>query len=111
MTVWSDWLPFPDPRNGDRLIAPLGPGCYELRRRDSGQLVLFGSSGHVGVRMTSLLPRPLGCGTRKNSEKRDYVLKNLRLIDYRTASCPTRYEALSLERTMRRNSASYIFST
>jgi hypothetical protein len=27
----TDWKPFPDPANGDFIVAPFGPGCYELR--------------------------------------------------------------------------------
>jgi hypothetical protein len=28
---------------------------------------------HVAKRMTSLLPKPLGSGTRKNGKKREYI--------------------------------------
>ena len=33
MGEWSDWLPFPDPRQAGYLNAPLGAGVYELRPR------------------------------------------------------------------------------
>ena len=46
-TQWTDWKPFPDPTKGDFIVAPFGPGCYELRDTASGKLVLFGSAGHV----------------------------------------------------------------
>lgn len=70
---WSEWRPFPDPRQGDYLYAPFGPGVYELRHRTSGEVILFGQSGNVAHRMTSLLPRPLGQGHRSNRAKQDYV--------------------------------------
>jgi hypothetical protein len=111
MSTWSDWLPFPDPRKGDHLAVPFGAGCYELRRRDTRQLVLFGSSGHVAARMTSLLPQPLGRGTRNNSQKRRYVLENLAMLDYRTAACQDREAALSLERELRTQAHLYLFRT
>lgn len=74
-TEWSEWRSFPDPRKSGMLIAPFGPGCYQLRNGE--QLVLFGQAGHVAYRMTSLLPDPLGCGTRGNEGKRKYVCEHL----------------------------------
>jgi hypothetical protein len=50
-------------------------GCYELRETSQGQLVLFGSAGHVAYRMCSLLPS--GAGTRNNSAKSAYVRAHL----------------------------------
>jgi hypothetical protein len=41
MNEWSEWHRFPDPRKGELLIAPFGPGCYELRH--GTQLVLYPS--------------------------------------------------------------------
>ena len=76
---WSDWRRFPDPRKLELLIAPFGPGCYELR--NGMQLVLFGKGNHVAERMASLLPPPYGCGTRNNQAKRKYVFEHeLRLL-------------------------------
>jgi len=81
MNEWSEWRPFPNPRRGDYLQAPFGPGVYELRHKSTGDLILFGQSKNVAWRMSSLLPAGLGCGTRGNSEKRDYVRKHLADID------------------------------
>jgi hypothetical protein len=53
---WTEWKPFPDPTKGGLIVAPIGPGCYELRLAGYGQLVLFGSPGCVTYRMTSLHP-------------------------------------------------------
>lgn len=99
-TGWSDWQPFPDPRECDYLHAPFGPGVYELRLRN-GQGVLFGIGGNVAQRFSSLLPAPLGSGTRNNSDKRDYVLKHLHYIEYRTMACQTTKDARAVEDTFK----------
>ena len=52
--------------------------------------------------MTNLLPPPLGQGTRKNAEKREYVVKHLDHIEYRTVSCKNPDEAKKLEAELRR---------
>src|SRR5271166_5915214 len=95
-TQWTDWKPFPDPSKGGFITAPFGPGCYELRRADSGELVLFGSAGHVAYRMTSLLPS--GAGTRNNAGKRDYVRAHLAEIEYRVIALASRDAAKDFER-------------
>jgi hypothetical protein len=108
-TEWSDWRPFPDPRKGGILIAPIGAGCYELRHRD-GRLVLFGTGGHVALRMTSLLPPPFGAGHRDNEAKRAHILEHLDDIEYRTAPFATSKEAKVCEQELKL-SGSYIFAT
>ncbi len=110
MRRWSRWRPFPDPREGEPLTAPLGPGVYELRNRDTDQLILVGISGHCAHRMSSLLPRPLGTGTRNNAAKRTYVRRHLNDIDYRTLACPTRENAARVERE-RRDAHEYLYPT
>jgi hypothetical protein len=105
---WSEWREFPDPRAGGILIAPFGPGCYELR--NGKELVLFGIGRHVARPMTSLLPPPLGCGTRNNSDKRDYVQSHLAKIEYRTLACSKREEAAEVEGELKRNGV-YRFQT
>ncbi|MFG0299099.1 MAG: hypothetical protein ACF8K1_05805, partial [Phycisphaerales bacterium JB047] len=51
--------------------------------------------------MTSLLPQPLGTGTRNNNRKREYLLRHLRDIEYRTCPCKTRNEAADIEREIK----------
>lgn len=82
----KEWYPFPNPRKGEYLNAPFGSGVYLLWDEKAEKYVLFGSGKHLAYRMTSLLPAPLGAGTRRNEEKRNYVLKNLKDIKYRTAA-------------------------
>lgn len=108
--AFSRWRPFPDPRLGGELVGPFGAGCYELRRSDTKELVLYGSSGHVCWRMTSLLPKPLGQGVRNNEEKRQYVFKHRSCIEYRTMACRSVVEARAAEaRLLIENK--YLFST
>jgi hypothetical protein len=106
--TWSEWQRFPDPRYGEMLVAPFGVGCYELRL--GKEKVLCGRGKNVALRMTSLLPRPYGQGTRKNAEKRNYVFKHLGLIEYRTIPCLTYDEAKEIETEMRRKNR-YRFHT
>lgn len=108
---WSEWRPFPDPRNKGYLSAPFGPGVYQLRRKSTGELVLFGQSKNVAHRMTSLLPKPSGSGTRRNQSKREYILEHLADIEYRTVPCATEQEAAQKERGLRVRNKEYIFST
>jgi hypothetical protein len=107
--IWSDWRPFPDPKKCGILIAPFGAGCYELRLGD--EKILFGSSKYVALRMTSLLPRPYGAGTRRNTKKREFVLTHLQSIEYRTLPCVSGAEAKELETEMRAELDAYWFST
>ena len=106
---WSEWRLFPDPRTGDVLTAPIGPGCYELKLRSNGELILFGMAGNVATRISSLLPKPFGCGTRNNSAKRDFVFEALGDIEYRTVATISRFEAIELEGRFKK--ADYRFST
>ena len=107
--AFSNWRLFPDPRKGEYLWAPFGPGCYDLRERDTGRLVLFGSGGNVCERMASLLPAPFGTGTRKNAAKREYVLRNLGRIEYRTLACADRKAAKQAEVAL--SAGDYLFKT
>jgi hypothetical protein len=106
----SPWLPFPDPRRGDFLQAPYGPGLYELRNRATGELVLFGIGANCAERMSSILPEPYGCGRRRNCTKREYVLANLKDIEYRCRAFSTRDEAKAAEDELRQL-GKYLFQT
>ena len=108
MGTWSSWFPFPDPAKAGILFAPIGPGCYDLRH--GTDKVLCGSGKNVAFRMTSLLPKPWGQGTRNNAEKREYVLRNLGQIEYRTAPCKDDRAAKKLEIELRQE-GSYRFKT
>ncbi len=104
------WLPFPDPRKGGYLIAPFGPGVYQLRHISNRQLILFGRSKNVALRMTSLLPKPLGRGTRDNTAKQMYVLDYITDIEYRALACESEAETIEIEQRIKMEGA-YLFPT
>lgn len=110
-TGWSDWKPFPDPRKGEYLNAPLGSGVYQLRNKKINRYVLFGTSKNVAYRMTSLLPKPHGAGTRNNEEKQNYVLNNIQDIEYRTISFINNNDAKQFETYIKEFAEQYIFTT
>jgi len=70
---WTEWKPFPDPRKEEYLFAPFGFGVYQLYNNKKKKYLLFGRGKNVAFRMTTLLPLPEGQGTRKKTEKKDYV--------------------------------------
>lgn len=73
---------------------------YELRHHSTHELILVGYSKNVAYRMTSLLPEPLGRGNRNNVAKRDYVLRHIDDIEYRTLACASASEAKSIEKLL-----------
>ena len=111
MPKWSPWRPFPDPRKHGILIAPFGPGVYELRNRETGKLILFGRSDKTAKRMTSLLPKPLGTGGRDNKSKKAYVKRHLIRIEYRTRACASHADSVAEERKLKANADTYRFGT
>jgi hypothetical protein len=98
---WQEWRPFPDPRRKGLLIAPFGAGVYELRDKMTEEKILCGESKNVAARMSSLLPETHGMGTRKNSDKRDFVCSHIREIEYRTVACREKPEAIEIERELK----------
>ncbi|WP_444956937.1 hypothetical protein [Microbulbifer sp. ZKSA002] len=110
MNEWTGWKPFPDPRKNDLLIAPFGPGVYELRNKKTDELILFGSGKNCAFRMSSLLPKPFGCGTRKNAKKREYVLEQLLNIEYKVLACDDIETARKQEKKLKEE-RSYLFPT
>jgi len=94
---WEPWRPFPDAAKGELLTAPFGAGVYWLRDARDNQDIYIGEGSNVAQRMTSLLPAPLGHGTRNNAPLRDYVMANIQHVVYRTAACPSKTQAKSLE--------------
>jgi hypothetical protein len=45
--AWTSWKPFPDPRSGAPIEAPIGPGVYEVRRISNGETVAFDHAPNV----------------------------------------------------------------
>ena len=71
--------------------------------------VLFGSGCHLALRMTSLLPIPLGAGTRNNAAKREYVMAHVAEIEYRTIPFSTCKEAKEFEKELKSKHGPYRF--
>lgn len=110
MEKWEEWRAFPNPQKGMFLIAPFGVGIYELRNRSKNQQVLFGIGSNCAYRMSSLLPKPYGSGTRNNNEKRDYVLRHIDDIEYRCMACESGERAKEIEKEMKKT-GHYLFNT
>ena len=107
---WDDWRPFPDPRKGEYLNAPFGSGVYQLRNKKTNEFVLYGTSKNLAYRITSLLPAPLGAGTRDNEDKPNYILNNIQDIEYRTISFIDNINAKQFESFVK-FAEEYIFNT
>ena len=95
---WSEWGKFPDPRKEEYLYAPFGCGVYQIRNKN--EYILFGRGKNCAFRMSSLLPKPLGQGTRKNDEKSIYVFKNNDSLEYRTIAFNSEYEVINFEKNL-----------
>src|SRR5438477_7270460 len=95
---WTKWKKFPDPEKMEMLTAPIGPGIYELRLKGSPDRILVGIGRCCAYRMSSLLPQ--GAGTRRNSDKRKLVGRDIRRLEYRTKACSSRMEAKSIEKVL-----------
>lgn len=101
---WSKWKRFPDPHKLEYLIAPLGFGVYQLKLKpnsDKKRYLLFGRGKHLASRMSSLLPKPEGNGTRKNESKRKFVKEHLGQVFYRTIAFKTEEEMIKFERKLK----------
>jgi hypothetical protein len=110
MSSWSEWRSFPSSTKGNTLVAPIGPGVYELRHKSTHRLIRVGESTTVAKRMKSLLPPPYGTGTRNNLEVRNYILANVADVEYRALACQTKEEAKRVQDDMLASSE-YLFHT
>ena len=99
---WSEWKYFPDPRKKEYLNAPFGFGLYQLKNVKLNQYILVGIGKNCAYRMSSLLPKPFGQGTRNNNIKRDYVMENISDIQYRTISFLTEIEMKQVENEIKK---------
>ncbi len=75
---WTRWKKFPEPRRGEHLEAPLGPGVYELRRMTSGELLDFGYSPNVAATLARHIVPTFWERLRRRG------LPEVRDIEYRT---------------------------
>ena len=98
---WTEWRKFPDPRKGEYLFAPFSYGVYQIRNKKTNEFILFGSGKNLAYRMSSLLPKPFGQGTRNNEDKRKYILNNIENVEYRTVAFITEKEMKDCERELK----------
>ena len=55
---WGHWRPFPNQEFGGHLDAPIGPGVYEVRHADTGEVIAFGPTNSVAQALSQVLPKP-----------------------------------------------------
>jgi hypothetical protein len=54
MQSWTGWRRFPDARHGGMIEAPIGPGVYEVRHAETGEVVAFGHATNVANAISEL---------------------------------------------------------
>ena len=91
--TWTEWRRFPDPRRGELLLAPIGPGAFEIRSISTKDPITYGAGERLAERLTCLLPLALGRDIRQSRSRRQYILVHVRDLEYRTAACPSRADA------------------
>ncbi len=98
---WTAWNSFPDPKKQEYLFAPFGFGVHQLFNNKTNEYILFGRGKNLAYRITTLFPRPVGQGTRNNNKKKNYVLKHLKYIQYRTIPLHNEQECRDFERRLK----------
>lgn len=101
MIKWCDWKPMPAPSECRTIKGPEGPGVYQIRNKKTGQFIQFGESKTCRERMKSFFPKPYGTGTRNNEKKREYILTNWKVLEYRTCPTNSKEEAVQIDRKLK----------
>lgn len=105
---WAVWKLFPDPRSGEHLDAPIGPGVFEVRVIDTGRQLAFAHSGNVARSLACLLP-PQRSSLRALFRRRNDYTHRSHELEYRTYSAGTTREAKNVvERLNGRRSVAII---
>jgi len=58
VSTWGLWRLFPNHESGGYIEAPIGPGVYEVRHADTGELIAFGPANSVAQALSKLMPKP-----------------------------------------------------
>jgi hypothetical protein len=94
---WTNWKLLPDPKLGEAIDAPVGPGLYEVRRMSTGELAAFGPAANVAQAMAALRlhPRPPSwlLLARRHEPGDDF--------EYRTRATATKAEAKTVANSLR----------
>ena len=82
--LWDKWQLMPSPENCRNIAGPKNSGVYQIRNKNTRELILFGIGEECQKRMKSLFPAPYGTGTRNNEYKRKYILEHWENLEFRT---------------------------
>lgn len=90
--TWSGWKRFPDVQSGESVEAPIGPGVYEVRHSQTGELIAFGPASNVAQALSYLKvnggPSPLTRLFRKKP-----LVSYVADLEYRTCAASSHAEA------------------
>ena len=54
ISTWSEWKRYPRPDRGENIVAPIGPGIYEVRYAGTGALHSFEGVDNVAQALALL---------------------------------------------------------
>jgi len=89
--AWSNWKRFPNARSGDSVEAPIGPGVYEVRHAETGELIAFGDAANVATAIADLKVDHGGGWLR--FFRADNPRPDVANLEYRTYAAATRADA------------------
>jgi len=89
--AWSTWKRFPNARSGDSVEAPIGPGVYEVRHAETGELIAFGHAGNVASAIADL--RVDNGGGWSRLFRRESLSSQVDELEYRTCAAASRAAA------------------
>src|SRR4051812_46728101 len=91
MRSCTTWKRFPDVHSGDLVEAPMGPGVYEVRHVDTGEVIAFGHAGNVANAIGELkLNGNAGLFAKLFNPSASIPVREL---EYRTCAAASRSEA------------------
>ena len=101
MLNWTTWKRFPDPRRGESIEAPIGPGVYEVREVASGDVVAFDHADSVARALATLRKPP----------PRAWLFRRSKLnggeLEYRTCAAASHSDARVMVEQLRRQLQAY----
>ena len=92
VSSWGLWRPFPNHETGGSIEAPIGPGVYEVRNADTGELIAFGPANSVAQALSKLTQPASGFRSLFARKPRAHRSGDL---EYRTFSASSTGEAKS----------------
>jgi hypothetical protein len=97
--LWTDWKALHEPTavKGKGFAGHDGPGVYQLRDKNTLELLLIGIGKNCIGRMRSVYPGKYGTGTRNNKDKQNYAYQNWRDIEYRILKTDSILDAKLIE--------------